>query len=217
LWLALAEANDHDRPRTREEKELLRSHWGDWRACRAGAVRPVVRAATDHLSHRPDDFRGAFVRIPQHERRMYLAAFQSFLWNRILGELTRSLADDWFEAEIAGIQLPFYRRLPAPPQQLEEPLPLPSARGRNDLGPLAELYDRVVKEFGLECRTLRVKYPRDSFFSRGSRAATVHPQSLSWEAGNDEQAPQQRKIRLNFDLPSGSYATIIVKRIMAVP
>jgi tRNA pseudouridine13 synthase len=217
LWLALAEANDHDRPRTREEKESLRSRWGDWKACRAAAVRPVVRAATDHLSHRPDDFRGAFVRIPQHERRMYLAAFQSFLWNRILGELIRSLASDRFEVEIAGARLPFYRRLPAPPLELEHPLPLPSARGRNELGPLAELYERVANEFGLECRTLRVKYPRDSFFSRGSRAATVRPQSLSWEAGDDEQAPQQRKIRLDFDLPSGSYATIVVKRIVVAP
>jgi tRNA pseudouridine13 synthase len=217
LWLALAEPNDHDRPRTGEEKELLRAHWGDWKACRNAAMRPVVRAATDHLSHHPDDFRGAFVRIHQHERRMYLAAFQSFLWNRILGELVRSRAADWLEVEIAGARLPFYRRLPAPPLELEHPLPLPSARGRNELGPFAELYERVVKEFGLECRTLRVKYPRDSFFSRGSRAATVRPQSLSWESGDDEQAPQQRKIRLNFDLPSGSYATILVKRIVALP
>lgn len=216
LWLALAEPNDHDRPRTREEKELLRARWGDWAACRAGAVRPVARAAADHLSRRPHDFRVAFVQIPQHERRMYLAAFQSFLWNRILGELIRSQASDWFEVEIAGARLPFYRGFPKG-EQLERPLPLPSARGRNELGSLSDLYERVAKEFGLQCRTLRVKYPRDSFFSRGSRAATVRPQSLSWQAGHDEQASGQSKIRLNFDLPPGSYATILVKRIMAGP
>jgi tRNA(Glu) U13 pseudouridine synthase TruD len=36
---------------------------------------------------------------------------------------------------------------------------------------------------------------------------------LSWEVGNDEQAPGQRKLSLRFDLPPGCYATAFVKRI----
>jgi tRNA pseudouridine13 synthase len=219
LWLALADGNEHDRPQTREIKEFLRTHWGDWAACRSATNRPLVRAVAEHLSHRPHDFRGAFVRIPQHERRMYLAAFQSFLWNRVLAELirTRGKGTELFEVEIGRAPLPFYRGSPSAElrEQLQQPLPLPSARDRHELGPLTELYERVAGEFGLECRTLRVKYPRDSFFSRGSRDAVLRPESLSWETGNDEQAPGRQKLLLRFDLPSGSYATLFVKRITA--
>lgn len=221
LWLALAESNTHDRPDVREEKEKLRAHWGDWAACRQHAFRPVVRAAMERLCRQPHDFRGAFVRIPQHERRLYLEAFQSFLWNRILAESIRPLFDpaELFDLEIARTAVPFYRVVPPPivREQLERPLPFPSARERSELGPLTDLYERVAAEFGLECRTLRVKYPRDSFFSRGARAAIFSPRSLSASAEADEQAPARRKLLLRFDLPPGCYATVLVKRLAEAP
>jgi tRNA pseudouridine13 synthase len=112
LWLALAEPNTHDRPAVREEKKALCAHWGDWAACRKDAFRPVVRAAMDRLCRQPGDCRGAFVRIPQHERRLYLEAFQSFLWNRILAESIRTLFNpaDLFDVEIARTSVPFYPR-----------------------------------------------------------------------------------------------------------
>ena len=221
LWLALAESNTHDRPAVRDEKESLRAHWGDWPACRRSATRPVTRAALERLCHVPHDFRGAFVRIPQHERRLYLEAFQSFLWNRVLAESIRALFDaaELFDVEIARTPVPFYRVTPPPAvcETLARPLPLPSARERSELGPLSDLYERVAGEFGLECRTLRVKYPRDSFFSRGARPAIFRPQSLCWEPGDDELEPGRRKLLLRFDLPPGCYATVLVKRIAGTP
>jgi tRNA pseudouridine13 synthase len=221
LWLAIAEANEHDRGDVRDEKRVFRERWGDWPACRHAAVRPVSRAVFERLCRQPTDFRGAFVRIPQPDRRMYLGAFQSAIWNRILAETIRRAVDaaELFEVEIARRHLPFYRALSpsTAAETLAQPLPLPSARERQELGPRAEFYERVAAEFGLECRTLRVKYPRDSFFSRGSRAALFQPRSLSDTVGEDELAertgPERRKISLRFDLPPGCYATVLIKRV----
>jgi tRNA pseudouridine13 synthase len=221
LWLALAESNTHDRPDVRDEKAWLREHWGEWPACRQKAVRPVTRAALERLCSQPQDFRGAFIRIPQHERRLYLEAFQSFLWNRVLTESIRALFDpaELFELEIARTPVSFYRAIPTPTvnEILARPLPLPSARERSELGPLSDLYERIAGEFGLECRTLRVKYPRDSFFSRGARPAIFRPQSLAWETDNDELGAGRRKLLLRFDLLPGCYATVLIKRITAAP
>ncbi len=221
LWLALAEPNSHDRPGVRDEKRELCAHWGNWEKCRKSAVRPVVRAAMERLCRQPRDTRGAFILIPQHERRLYLEAFQSFLWNRVLGESIRALfgAAELFELEIGRAQVPFFLN-PAPPdvrQQLEQPLPLPSARERAELGPLTELYERVAGEFGLECRQLRVKYPRDSFFSRGSRRALFFPTGVTTQAGDDEEHAGRRKLLLRFELPPGCYATILIKRLTEAP
>jgi tRNA pseudouridine13 synthase len=217
LWLALAEPNSHDRPNVREEKKELCKHWGEWDICRKLAVRPVVRAAMERLCRQPTDPRGAFIRIPQHERRMYLEAFQSFLWNRVLAESIRGLFDrgQLFELEIGRMSAPFYRTHPSTEarERLSQPLPFPSARERAELGPLTELYERVAGEFGLECRQLRVKYPRDSFFSRGSRAATFSPRSCVSEPGEDEANAGRRKLLLQFELPPGCYATVLIKRL----
>jgi|HubBroStandDraft_6_1064221.scaffolds.fasta_scaffold05351_4 tRNA pseudouridine13 synthase len=225
LWLAIAEANEHDRGDVRDEKRALRDRWGDWPACRQSAVRPVSRAVFERLCRQPGDFRGAFVRIPQPDRRMYLAAFQSELWNRILAETVRGIVDstELFPVEIGRQHLPFYRtvRPPVAVDVLSAPLPLPCARERHELGPRTELYERVAAEFGLECRTLRVKFPRDSFFSRGSRAAVFRPQSLSDSIGPDELAGgadgARSKLTLRFDLPPGCYATVLVKRLTETP
>jgi tRNA pseudouridine13 synthase len=75
------------------------------------------------------------------------------------------------------------------------------------------LISDVLGEFGLELRQLRVKYPRDSFFSKGQRAVSVAAQNLVGEPAADELYPGRRKLLLSFDLPRGSYATILVKRI----
>jgi tRNA pseudouridine13 synthase len=153
---------------------------------------------------------------------MYLGAFQSALWNRILAETVRGTVDstELFPIEIGRQHLPFYRtvRPSVAVEVLSAPLPLPCARERHELGPRTELYERVAAEFGLECRTLRVKFPRDSFFSRGSRAAVFRPQSLSDSIGADELADGARKkLSLRFDLPPGCYATVLVKRLTETP
>ena len=92
-------------------------------------------------------------------------------------------------------------------------LPLPSARLHLDEGPMHALITEVLGEFGLELRQLRVKYPRDSFFSKGHRAAAVPVDNLTSNSAADEMYPGRKKLSLGFDLPRGSYATILVKRL----
>jgi tRNA pseudouridine13 synthase len=219
LWLALADPNVHDRPRARDEKRSLREHWGDWTAC-GRLTRPAARDAIEHLRRRPHDFRGAFVRVPQPERRMFLNAFQSALWNRVLAAHVRELFPPAAlrDVVIGGQPLPFYCESPpsATRTELDRELPLPSARERHELAALAERYERIACEFGLQCRTLRVKYPRDSFFSRGSRPAIFTPAGLSWSTEPDDaaagrRAAATRKLVLRFELPPGSYATVLIK------
>jgi tRNA pseudouridine13 synthase len=62
-------------------------------------------------------------------------------------------------------------------------------------------------------REIRIRYPRDSFFSKGWRRAVFHVRHLTYEVEPDELYPPKKKIILQFDLPRGSYATILVKRI----
>jgi tRNA pseudouridine13 synthase len=95
-------------------------------------------------------------------------------------------------------------------------LPLPSARARLDpADPGTPLVQSVLAEEGLALDQLKVKGVRELFFSKGERAALCRPEDLRSEAGPDDLHPRRQRLVLDFDLPRGSYATLIVKRITA--
>jgi len=61
-----------------------------------------------------------------------------------------------------------------------------------------------------------VKYPRDTFFSKGDRAAIVRADELEAIPEADERYPGKQKLLLSFSLRRASYATMLVKRITAL-
>ena len=83
-------------------------------------------------------------------------------------------------------------------------LPLPSARLHLEPGPLLDLYERVIGEQGLALRELRVKYPRDSFFSKGERQAVVKPRELRINlTGDDDLNAGRQRLTLAIRVPAG--------------
>jgi tRNA pseudouridine13 synthase len=90
LWLALAEENVHDRPEDRQQKRILRELWGKWPECKAALARSHRRSIVTYLADKPGDYKRALALIRQDLRSIYLAAYQSDLWNRWLAALLRS-------------------------------------------------------------------------------------------------------------------------------
>jgi tRNA pseudouridine13 synthase len=217
LWLALAEPNVHDRNEDCEQKLILREHWGDWSKCQSLLPRSQHAAILTHLAREPGDFRRAIALVRQDLRSLWLAAFQSHLWNQILTVSVRqvSAGEDLVLQSIGQRELPFPATLDVTQrEQLRNlSLPLPSARLHLDEGPLKELYQRVFASEGLELRQVRVKYPRDAFFSKGDRAAMFRPANLEHKSDQDELYQNREKLTLRFTLPRGSYATILVKQL----
>ncbi len=219
LWLALADPNSHDRAQVRHQRALLRQHWGDWGRLETKLRSSPWRNILTHLVQHPQDFRGAVGRIRQDLRSLYLAAFQSLLWNRMLAGLLRARlrADRLMQVPVAGEPMPF--PLGLEPGELESlrgvELPLPSARSHNDLDPWQAIVTPALAPLGLELRQVRVKHPRDSFFSKGSRPVLVLPSQLAYRLDRDELYDGHGKIVLSCELPRGAYATILTRRIGA--
>ncbi len=217
LWLALADPNAHDRPRQRADREALRRHWGAWDRAQAALARSPWIAIVRYLADRPQDFRGALARLPVDRRSLYLAAFQSFLWNRMLtGLLRRELRpEQLLDVDLAGRTVPMVRQIEAEQLEALRPvaLPLPSARIRGREGPWKDLIAAALEPLGLTLDRLRIKYPRDSFFSKGDRPALMFPEKLDYRVEADEVYPRREKLAVRFELPRGCYATIVTRRI----
>ncbi len=221
LWLALADPHRDDRSKEKEQKRILREFWGRWVECKQALSRSHRRSIVTYMADReavdkPLDFRGAFTRLSVDLRGLYLSAYQSAIWNRVLNRLVEQQLSPTERVAVRLLSGPcaFFRTLPSSASDLSEmDLPLPSARLKLPDGPLLELIQSVVAEEDLELRQLRVKYPRDSFFSKASRRAVVQADGLVTEADDDELYPNSRKLQLTFQLPRGSYATVLVKRV----
>ncbi len=220
LCLALTGPYRHDRAAQKQEKAVLRAHWGDWATCKERLPRGHARSLVDYLVHHPGDFKGALARLRPELRGLYLSAYQSYLWNRML---TRWLLQRCRPEQLIMIRsrlgdLPLPRGLDAA-QRAELAgllLPLPSARLKIEASdPLRPLVDGVLAEEGLKLDELKVKGFREPFFSKGDRPALCHPCLLEHEAGADEHNSGCQKLVLSFELPRGSYATLVVKRVQA--
>jgi tRNA pseudouridine13 synthase len=221
LWLALAAPYEHDRAEAKREKATLREHWNDWPAAKAKLPSGHTRNLVDHLVYHPTDFKGAVARLRPELQGLYLSAFQSDLWNRMLAAwLLRAIGPE----NLAAVELKL-GTVPVPVRVPEEKraaweglvLPLPSARLKRDpTAPWAAVVDEVLKEEGLTLGELRVKGLQKPFFSKGDRPGCVRPANLSHESGPDELNRGRQKLTLRFDLPRGSYATMLVKRVTAL-
>lgn len=217
VWLALADANVHDRPLDRDEKALVRGEWGNWQKC-VERLGPSVRCdVVSQLARRTGDFKRAITLFPHALRSLWLAAFQSHLWNQVLGRLIRrEVGRDQNDLYSIGVSsVPFFHRLTEEQRVKIQSvvLPLPSARLHLEGGDLQALYEEVTAAEGLELRQVRVKYPRDTFFSKGERPAVFQPADFSHAFMADDLHQGRKKLVLKFALPRGCYATILIKRL----
>jgi tRNA pseudouridine13 synthase len=218
LKIALMAPYEHDRNPAKREKAILRETWGDWPRAKAELAKGHARSLVDYLVHHPADFRGALERLKPELRGLYLSAWQSHLWNRMLAHwiYEHVPADQLLSVRLKLGDFPLPRSMPdAVLEQWKAlALPLPSARLKLD-GRSADavLIDEVMEEEGLPLEQMKLRGFRKPFFSKGHRAAAVIPEKLTAESSADDLNADCEKLILRFELPRGAYATMIVKRL----
>jgi tRNA pseudouridine13 synthase len=218
LRLALAAPYEHDRAEQKKEKALLRQHWGDWPTCKERLPHGHARSLVSYLADHPADFRGALERLRPELQGLYVSAYQSYLWNRMLARWLRDHCrpEQLLEMQLRLGEVPVHRDLAEDQfrQLADLSLPLPSARTKLELAdPRTLLLTTILTEEGLRPEQLKLKGSRKLFFSKGERAGLCLPAGLEWQAEPDDLQRGRSKLRVAFDLPRGCYATLIVKRI----
>ncbi|HLF05108.1 MAG TPA: tRNA pseudouridine(13) synthase TruD [Dehalococcoidia bacterium] len=223
----LAQPVPGDTPALRAFKAFANDHWRDWDALFQEAPRSNQRSLLTFLRDHPEDFRKALNLITPRLLPLLLAAYQSFLWNRMVSRLLQrrlagSPAQTWpVEAvnprvEVAGEPLALYRGIP---QDLAEELrglavPLPHHRA---VFPSAEVEDaarRVLAEEGLTLDDLKARLLKRAYLPRSLCPVAVFPGETASEtltATPDNGV----NIRLRFFLPPGSYGTLVLKALTA--
>jgi tRNA pseudouridine13 synthase len=216
LFLALAEPNSHDRPRETGQKAILRENWGQWNRCKELLDRSHRRSIITYLVDHPTGFKRALALLRSDLRSIYVAAFQSGLWNLWLSKIL----DQRFAPRVLSMDSALGPlSLPLIDEKLVEDrswlnsfhLPLPCARQQEWPSEWVGLLDEILLGMGMQRREIRLKYPRDTFFSKGQRAAWLQTNEFQYQWLEDELHAGKSALQLSFILPRGSYATMIVK------
>lgn len=217
LKLAIASPSGEDRKAAREMKTLIRDRWGDWKGLREALPQGVERAVAAYLADRPGAYGFAFERLDPDLRVLYVSAYQSWIWNRTVAELVKALPDV-FEIEYAAGRHAYWRTLSTADHdrlaELAIPLITPSQKYE---GAVAEVVARILADEKVEQRQFRLKKLEKTFFGKGLRDVLIAPAGLRASSGDDELNRGRRKMTLCFELPKGSYATVVLKRLFHAP
>jgi tRNA pseudouridine13 synthase len=219
LRLAIGTPARKDSGAVRSLTRALATHWGDWKAALARFPKMPERAAIETLA-RGGNYMDAFAALPKFTQEICVEAYQSHLWNAIARELAHALgemtAQRAFEADDIFGTMVFPRAAALTPAFRAFPIPMPSPRAQYHEC-LSEIVAGVLEDEGVTLETLRIPGFSRPYFGGGDRAFIATARAFAIEepvrdefAGN---SPANLACTLSFELPRGSYATVLLRAL----
>lgn len=207
-----------DKGKVIKKKKLIKKYWGDWDKCLSLPLSKQEKKIIKFLKKHPGKYKEAIELIDKDFMNLYISAYQSFIWNKILSV---------FIAKQKGIivyKFPYYVNdsLLIPfhiPSELIEtlhnteiPIPTPDVEINDPI--LKKAYDIVLKFYDLDIKDFSFEEFQNISVKGGRRKALVLLEDFHFSMDQkDEIYENRRKLQLSFSLPSGSYATMVIKHI----
>ncbi len=214
LRLLLAEHSSFDPSTIKRLKRCIRENWGNFEECIELAKEGWLKRILEFLSKREfsrTTAKRALGMVDEFTKSILISALQSYIWNLAVEEMVESTVEKRHIIKIPVFdrRLPFYRGIDWIPPCLELPTPSP----RLKLSPEVEgFYTAALKRMGLsgveEMRT-SVK----GWLLKSHRRRVKLIPKVEYSVEDDPERPGKSLWRLSFSLPSGSYATLVIKRI----
>jgi tRNA pseudouridine13 synthase len=212
-----------DDRRARELKSCVSERWSRWSECLPlafGDYRPLLEYLAEHRKA----FRQALGRLDRRYLVFVLNAYQSYLFNEILGGwLSRLASEHGFPLLTRSYRhgrFLFPQELPAGlgEKLAGERLPVPGFDSQLTDPAVREIAEAVLAREGIGWGDLRVRQLSRVRVHGVQRAALVFPADFKVRGPDeDELYPGRHRLTLEFFLPRGSYATLLLKRMEAVP
>lgn len=145
-----------------------------------------------HLTKNEEDYKGAIKRLPEGLQELFIHAYQSWIFNRVLSRL---LEDGWFDPEYE----------------------IPLVGFKTDLkdNRPENMIQEILEEEGVSQEDFRLQeFPE--LRSEGSfrRAFADFRNFEILGIDEDDLNMTQNKMTVKFDLPKGCYATVLLREVM---
>ena len=193
----IAQVFDDEPDDSKEARNLVNAGWGKKETyLQALETFPerlkFERGMLDWLSKTPTDYAGALRKLPKRLRKMFVNAVQSEIWNAVVSK----------EAAKGRLE--------------QQELPLPGHDTVfDDKNPLHREMQRIMEEMGIGLDEFKLPRAPELATSGSSRQALLIPKELKVsEVGPDDFNEGKMKVTVEFTLPAGAYATIVLAELM---
>lgn len=227
-FIFLAQSSPYEHPESREAREELQRTRNFQKAFRRfPSVLKYECSMLHHLVKRPRDYLGAFRRLPTQLCKLFIHAYQSYLFNmflsrRILQNIPLDEAQPGdYVVRLDEHGLPIRRcgekteKTIRDIRKMRLALPLLGFKQEPSGGKQGEIEREVLKTENVSPEDFCVPNAPKLSVSGGLRTALTSIENLSVEkASRDSGNPFRRKLKLSFSLRRGSYATVVLREFM---
>jgi tRNA pseudouridine13 synthase len=233
--LFLAKPSDNEHPSSRQARRELHST-RDFKQALKGFPKQLryERLMLAHLVEKPDDFVGAFKRLPFKLQELFVQAYQSYLFNRFLSERIRrgfslnkaEVGDYVVGVERSGLPMVNVAKIVHEDNlaeideslktgRMRVALPMVGVKQRFSQGVMGQIEKHILEEEEAETDNFRINAIPKVGRRGGLRAVVAPIQNFRLQdicACADNRG--EREASLGFMLLRGSYATVLLREIM---
>jgi len=184
------------------------------------------RAMLNHLAKYPNDFDGALGVLSMNLQKLFVHAFQSYLFNRMLSSrLERGFPlAVGFDGDRAWAPDRGRVRTVVPKNEHEVnqslaagtasvQMPVPGYGTELSDGVIGQIERDVLASVGVDLDAFRIEScPR--LASKGVMRNVLLPADIRFDVAPDELSEDRVKVELRFFLPKGGYATTVLREVM---
>ena len=232
--LFLAKPSVYEHPASKQVRQELRSTKNFKQALENFPKQlRFERLMLNHLANKPDDFIGAFQRLPVKLQELFVQAHQSYLFNRFLSErikhgysLDKAEVGDFVVAvERSGLPLNSMTKnvtaetLDSVNEQIKAgktrvALPIVGVRQKLSQGIMEQIEKEVLEEEEIKFENLRINALSRIGSKGGLRTAVTPIRDFKLQSASVNAVGKDCQTELSFMLLRGSYATVVLREIM---
>ncbi|MFH1275687.1 MAG: tRNA pseudouridine(13) synthase TruD [Candidatus Woesearchaeota archaeon] len=167
--------------------------------------------SNQHLNNIPNDFIGALNKMPSRLLRIYINAYQSYLWNETLRIYLEKNETITKTVKYSLSSFAFVEN-----KDLFEDLKIPIVGFNNDLieGEFFEIIKSLMDKESITYKDFIIRQMPELSLEGEFRKAFVEIKGLNIGAfESDELNPGKHKVKIIFSLPKGSYATMVMRAL----
>ncbi len=209
---------DHDASaEERKRKQFFWDNWKNWSLCLSEAKTAFEKKIFHGLSSRGNAFLTLLQEIPGKELSFHYSVYQAFLWNEAMRRYCRKekklesapglFGEYLFPLDLSSLKKETFLSLILPLMDSHK-----KSFPDDEMEKILEfiLKEREISPAAFNCRGLR-----QAFFKASERKIWVLPEAYNQKIFPDDRFPERFKTDLCFELPRGSYATMLIKKIFA--
>ncbi len=188
-----------------------------------------------HLIENPEDYEGSINTLPSDLKKLLISSFQSYLFNKMLSKRVEkgfslfkpmkgdviSILDDYNGnltqvKYIYGNSYDSYLKKALNLNRATIVFPIIGTNTNLDEFPSVKLlFEEIIKEEGIDKHILTNKLVNGQEFKGSIRAIIVKPTALKvLELADDDLNLGKKKIKFEFSLQKGTYATMLIREII---